>query len=116
MNKLQKIFSENKKLTKKDISNKFAELRKNGYLVFNFSSHKKMLGSCKGFTDLVIMKAGFIWFIEIKLYKDTYSELQLETEKSIRLAVKRNSYIKYFLVDEKNVDEVINSIYYLKIY
>lgn len=104
-------------MTKKEISAKFAELRKYGYKVFNFSSRRYLSPSFADFTDLVIIKSGFIWFIEIKFLKtkDKLSKGQEDTKEYLQLAEKRNSYVKYYICNEKNYEEIINAIYYLKI-
>lgn len=103
-------------MTKKEIAKKFAELRKYGYKVFSFNSNRYMNKATVGFPDYVVIKCGFLFFIEVKLNKDKYTIAQQEVRDNIGQVIDKNKTIVYKTVTEKNVDEVINEIYYFKIY
>ena len=92
-------------------------LRKYGYKVFNFNSDRKFnRGKMSDFVDIVVMGAGLLYFIEVKLGKDRYSSGQIETKELIERICERNKTIVYYTVTDNNVDEIINAIYYRKIF
>ena len=70
--------------TKKDISRIFAKLRDFGFLVFNFNSNKKLnRGKMTGFCDHLIIGKGKIYFIEVKIGKDTIKPEQFLLQRAI---------------------------------
>jgi len=66
------------KITKKDVSKSFAELRGLPQcIVFNFSSDRKNRGSFIGKTDYEIVSKYFVAMVELKLYDDKLSDEQI---------------------------------------
>lgn len=94
-------------ITKSDITKSFNELRKYGYLVFNFSHNKPVSKGNAGWVDIVVIGKGYVIFIETKIGKDKPSPEQLKTKDNIE-----NTYgwVHYFTVTETNYKEVVLKI------
>jgi hypothetical protein len=97
-------------VNKSDISKKFAELRKYGAKVYNFQSHKKMLGNCKGFADIVVIHNWHLFFLEIKTLstKDKPSKEQKEFAHAVKSIGSQSVW--YYEVNENNYSEIVNYI------
>lgn len=61
---------------KKTISDTFAIIRKYGGKVYNFNSKKALTPGMKDFVDFVIIYRSSIYFIEVKIGEDKFSEGQ----------------------------------------
>lgn len=88
------------KTTKAEISKVFSELRKFGFLVFNFNSDKKFnRGRMVGFVDYVIIGKNKIYFVEVKIGADKLNPDQ-EKFKEMLLVLEHNTndQISYFNV------------------
>ena len=95
------------KTTKSEISKIFAELRKFGFLVFNFNSDKKFnRGRMVGFVDYFIIGKNKIYFVEVKIGADDLSYEQ-EKFKEMLLVLEHNTndQVSYFNVS--NLGEAI---------
>lgn len=68
---------------KKEISKAFRELEKFGFKVWNFSSNKRLNAGMRDFVDYVIIGRGKVFFIELKIGNDTYTNGQTETAEKI---------------------------------
>jgi len=96
--------------TKKEISECFANLRKFGYMVMNFNSRQKLPAGIKGFTDFMIVGKGHIFFIEVKIGKDTFSSEQLEFQSGIKRVTGQNPFVFYAECNEKNYGDIHEAI------
>jgi hypothetical protein len=98
-------------VTKKTISECFANLRKFGYNVYNFNSQKKMIRGIKGFSDFMITGHGHIFFIEVKLGKDKFSAEQEAFKDEIKYSAERNPFVFYVECSEKNYLQIHEAIF-----
>lgn len=91
-------------MTKKDITNKIAELRKFGYKVFTFQNNRKMRIPIAGVTDYLIIGHGKIMFVESKLIstKDKLNNDQIEFKREVEKV--KSDDVLYFIINENNVD------------
>lgn len=96
---------------KKDITDKLNILKRAGWIVKTFNSHKKMPRGSVGFVDhfLAHEKYGII-FIEVKIGKDKMSEEQTALAHALSVLSASNLKIQYYQVTEVNVDNVIDKI------
>lgn len=101
-------------MTKTEATAKINNLKKLGYKVINFNSQRRFNKSQKDFVDYVVIGKGFIYFIELKIGKDKLSPGQEETKKLLEDAVTSNLTVKYLLITENNIEEMLNVIYYQK--
>ena len=92
--------------TKKEISDCFANLRKYGYTVMNFNSQKQLIRGIKGFTDFLIVGAGHLYFIEVKIGKDRFSPEQQAFKIEIQYASERNPFVFYMECNEDNYKDI----------
>lgn len=97
-------------MTKKIISEYFGKLRKFGYKVFNFNSRKAFFQGLTGMTDFIIIGKGKIFFVELKIGKDKYSEIQIEIKKEILNVSDRNPFIFYLTATDLNYTEIVSDI------
>lgn len=97
------------KVTKKEISECFAELRKLSASVKNFNSYYKRINlKIDGITDFEIIHQSIMVKAEVKLYDDTLKQNQIDYGmKIIRMA---NPCVIYLLIDENNYIELRNAI------
>lgn len=103
---------ETENVTKKMISDCFANLRKWDYLVFNFNNNRKITyGKIQGWTDLVIIGKGCIYFIEVKIRKDKMRDEQNELQtKILEVACNNYSPVFYWIATEKNYKDLYEII------
>ena len=97
-------------MTKKIISEYFGKLRKFGYKVFNFNSRKAFFQGLTGMTDFIIIGKGKIFFIELKIGKDKFSEIQLFTKKYILECSDKNPFVFYLTATDLNYTEIVSDI------
>lgn len=97
-------------MTKKIISEYFGKLRKFGYHIYNFNSRKAFFQGLSGMTDYIIIGKGKIFFIELKIGKDKFSEIQLETKKYILECSDKNPFVFYLIATDLNYTEIISDI------
>ena len=87
------------KTTKSEISKVFSELRKFGFLVFNFNSDKKFnRGAMRGFVDHLIIGKNCVWFLEVKIGKDILSPEQIDLLTQLKILEDRTDVVKWYLV------------------
>lgn len=99
-------------MNKSDISAQFSNLRKYGAKVFNFQSHKKMLGHSKDWLDIVVIYRNRIYFLEIKTKstKDKLSPGQIETRELLTEISSLTTFVTYREVNEENHTDIIYEI------
>jgi hypothetical protein len=102
---------------KATISSKLRELEKKlGHLVFTFNSNRRMMGSCQGWLDHVVINTRklCIWFIEVKIGRDQLSArqqlLKWTLMKLEQLMPADGRVVCYRVVNEKNIDMIIDEI------
>lgn len=82
--------------TKAEISKVFAELRKYGYLVFNFNQKNRFGKGLVGFVDHLVIGKWGMFFVEVKIGKDTVKPEQEKLGEMIsRMG---NRYIHYEII------------------
>ena len=102
---------ETENVTKKMISDCFANLRKWDYLVFNFNNNRKITyGKIQGWTDLVIIGKGCIYFIEVKIRKDKMRDEQNELQTKILEVAFLCAPVFYWIATEKNYKDLYEII------
>jgi len=102
------------KTTKAEISKVFAELRKWGFLVFNFNQKNRFGRGLVGFVDHLVIGRNRIWFIEVKIGKDKFSKEQEDLKDRIsEIEGWTNGRIDYRIVFDlqtaKSIQEIILS-------
>lgn len=91
------------------VSRTYAELRKFGFLVYNFNTRRKMQESMAKLCDQLIVGATGIHFIEIKLEstRDRMKPNQLLFKKLIEMVASKTVWVKYWMIsslEEANVN------------
>ena len=81
------------KTTKAEISKIFAELRKYGFLVYNFNQKTKFGRGLVGFVDHLIIGKNCIWFIEVKVGNDTIKPNQQKIYDCVDQIGRRNNWV-----------------------
>jgi len=95
---------------KKEISKAFRELEKLGFKVWNFSSNKRLNIGMKDWVDYVVANKNNIYLLELKIGGDVFSEGQLATRKIIGELSRKGDIIHYFIVNEVNYRQIIDTI------
>lgn len=98
------------KTTKAEISKMFAELRKHGFLVYNFNQKNRFGRGLVGFVDHLIIGKNCIWFIEVKIGKDSLTPLQIDLLTRLKLIEKKTQAIRWHLVTEETTRELRDKI------
>lgn len=93
--------------SKKEISKAFSRLREYGYRVFNFSANKRLSSGMKDFVDYVVFGQSKVYFVELKIGKDDFSEGQLGTKGHL---LKIGGNVRYHIATEKNYKTIIDLI------
>lgn len=92
---------------KKEISKAFRLLEKYGCKVFNFSANKRLSSGMKDFVDYVVLGRSKVYFVELKIGKDDFSEGQLGTKGHL---LKIGGNVRYHIATEKNYKTIIDLI------
>ncbi len=99
-------------ITKTEITNALNNLRKHGFIVYHFNSHKAMPTGLKGLPDHLVIGKMYLYWIEVKLGTDTLKPDQIIFKKMIEQFEKRNKVVKYRMVTDKDsLESVITEIY-----
>lgn len=98
------------KTTKAEISKIFAELRKYGFLVYNFNQKTKFGRGLVGFVDHLIIGKNCIWFIEVKIGKDTLTPLQIDLLTRLKIIERKTQVIHWYLITEETAIELRDKI------
>jgi len=102
------------KVTKKEISECFAELRKLSASVKNFNSYYKRINlKIDGITDFEIIHQSIMVKAEVKLYDDTLKQNQIDYGLAVIGMMSENVY--YVLIDENNYTDIRDAIGGLKL-
>ena len=99
------------KTTKAEISKVFSELRKYGFLVYNFNQKNRFGRGLVGFVDHLIIGKNGIYFIEVKIGKDTLRENQQQIYDMVNdLGRKTNWVVNSFIIASPNEIEIARNI------
>lgn len=97
--------------TKAEISKVFAELRKYGFLVFNFNQKNRFGRGLVGFVDHLIVGTQAVYFIEVKIGKDTIKKDQQELYDMIDDLGRRSKWtVQPFIITSPNEIEIARNI------
>ena len=86
------------KTTKAGISKVFSELRKYGFLVYNFNQKNRFGRGLVGFVDHLIIGKNRIWFIEVKIGKDMLSREQIDLLTRLKAIGKKFPMVEWSIV------------------
>ncbi len=83
-----------------------------GWRSFCFNYERRMPPGAVGFPDycLVSPSSGCVVFIEAKLGNDKLNAKQEEVRQDFREVAKKNNNLKYFLLTENNIHEIVQEI------
>jgi hypothetical protein len=88
--------------TKSNITKKFKQLEKYGYLVKTFNDRRAISKGAKGFIDHLIIGKGRMYFIEVKIGKDKLSNEQEAFMMEVNRVKCNNIY--YLIATENNYE------------
>jgi len=99
--------------TKSEITNALHKALDKHYKIYTFNSNKPMPVGLKGLPDhLLINRNGAgIWWLEVKIGKDTEKPEQKTFREMIERIERKNKNIMYRQITENNLAETIQEIY-----
>ena len=97
-------------MTKSEITKIFSKLREYGYLVAHFTDNRRGTKGNNGFPDIHIVGKGKIYYIEVKIGKDTFSPDQLKYQEVLQRVNVYTDRVKYLVVTEKNAQQIADDI------
>jgi hypothetical protein len=98
-------------MTKSEITERLNTLKRAGWVWKHFNYHKRMPSGAKGFVDHhgVSTNTGHTVYIEDKLSRgDMLSTEQEKFKLSVIRASRKNKFIRYWNLDDSNLDEVMD--------
>jgi Holliday junction resolvase-like predicted endonuclease len=101
---------------KKKISDALSLLRKHGFTVINNNYNHRFGRAMAGFVDYVIYDYSTIYFIEVKIGKDKFSEEQEITKKKLSSIAENNNGVVYLIIpDDTKAKQFVDDLVTTKV-